>query len=304
MMLKNKSAFSTKKRKQLMFYIGILALPILQVLVFYFYVNINTFSLAFQEFDGMGYKFAGLDTFKKVFKLEHTIFRNFDFKLVMKNSLLVWLIGLLISFFPSLLFSYYIYKNHIGSGLFKIMLYLPHIIPHLVFITLYKFYMDTIPVNLGLITSGGFWISTVEWERFYYIFCGWMLGFGTSVLVYTGSMSGISDSIIESGQLDGITPLKEFIFIVLPMIWGTFVTMVVASLVSIFTSDMNGYAFKAANFNSQIQTIGYFLQNKTINGGMESYPLLSALGLIMTAIAVPLALLVRHLLTKYGPKTE
>ena len=149
----------------------------------------------------------------------------------------------------------------------------------------YKYFMDYIPVKLGMIASGGFWTSTVEWERFYYIFCGWMLGFGTSVLVYTGAMSGISESIIESGQLDGITPIKEFIYIVVPMIWGTFVTMTLASVVGLFTSDMHGYAFKAGNFNPQIQTIGYFLHNKTLNGGMESYPILSLFAALPVLIA-------------------
>ena len=303
-MLKNKKGFSSVKRKQLAFYIAVIAVPILQALVFYFYVNINSFLLAFQEFDGTGYTFAGLQTFQKVFTLEHNVFRNFNFWLVVKNSLLPWGLSFFIVTMPSIFFGYYIYKNHIGSGVFKILLYLPHIIPHLVFIMVYKYFMDFIPVNLGILKTAGDWTKHVEVERFYYMFCSWMFGFGTSVLVYSGTMSGISESIIESGKLDGITPMKELFLIVIPMIWGTFVTMMISSLVSIFTSDMNGYAFKAGNFNPQIQTIGYFLQNKAINGGMESYPVLSALGLIITALAVPITMLTRHLMLKYGPRTE
>lgn len=302
-MLKAKSGFSAKKRKELVFYIAIMALPILQTLVFYFYVNFNSFLLAFQEYDGLHYRFVGFDTLKKAVTFNHSVFQNFNIWLVLGSTVKPWLFGFFFSTIPSVFFAYYIYKKHIGSDAFKVILYLPHIIPHLVFIIIYKYYMNDFLSSIGLVKIG-FWTKTLEWERFYYIFATWMFGFGTAVLVYSGAMAGISESIIESGQLDGITPLKELVFIVIPMIWGTFVTMLVTSLISLFTSDLNGYAFRGAEFNPQLQTIGYFLYNGTVNAGMGGYPVLSAFGLIMTAIAVPLTMLTRHLLTKYGPKTE
>ena len=288
-----------------MFYIAILSLPILQTLVFYIYVNFNSFVLAFQEYDVSlgGYKFVGLATLKKVFTLEHSVFSGFNFGLVIKNTAIAWGVGIIFSTIPCILFAYYIYKKHIGSNAFKVILYLPHIIPHLVFIIIYKYYMNDLLPKLGIVPIG-FWIKDVEWERFYYLFCNWMFGFGTGVLVYSGAMASISDSIIESAQLDGITPAKELIYIVLPMIWGTFVTILVSSLVSFFTNDGNGYAFKGAQFNKQLQTLGYFMYNGTVNGGMPAYPVLSAFGLLVTAIAVPVTMLTRHLLTKYGPRTE
>lgn len=302
-MLKSKNSLSAKKRKELVFYIAIMALPILQTLVFYFYVNFNSFILAFQEYDGIGYRFAGFDTIKKVFTLEHSVFRNFNFGMVIGNTVLAWLFGFFSSTIPSVFFAYYIYKKHIGHDAFKVILYLPHIIPHLVFIIIYKYYMNDFLPTLGIVPVG-FWTKYIEWERFYYLFCSWMFGFGTAVLVYSGAMAGISDSVIESAQLDGITPFKELVFIVLPMVWGTFVTMMVTSLVGFFTNDLNGYAFKGAEFNPQLQVLGYFMYNGTVNGGMGSYPVLSAFGLMVTAIAVPFTMMVRRLLTKYGPKTE
>lgn len=261
--------------------------------------------LALQEYDvaTRSYKFVGFETIKKVFTQEHSIFRGFDFWLVIKNTGIAWIVGFCFNTVPCVLFAYYIYKKHAGSGAFKVILYLPHIIPHLVFIIIYKYYMNDFLPTLGIVPIG-FWTKSVEWERFYYLFCSWMFGFGTGVLVYSGAMAGVSDSIIESAQLDGITPAKELWYIVLPMIWGTFVTMLVTSLVSFFTNDGNGYAFKGAQFNPQIQTLGYFMYKGTVNGGMTAYPVLSAFGLLMTAIAVPVTMLTRRILTKYGPRME
>ena len=180
-MLKSKGGLSAKKRNQLIFYIAIMALPILQTLVFYFYVNFNSFLLAFQEYDGMHYQFAGFDTIEKVFTLKHTVFRNFDFGLVIKNTAIAWFVGFFFNTVPSVFFAYYIYKKRIGSDAFKVILYLPHIIPHLVFIIIYKYYMNDFLSTLGIVPIG-FWTKTVEIERIYYLFCSWMFGFGTAVL--------------------------------------------------------------------------------------------------------------------------
>ncbi len=302
-MLKNKSGFSAKKRKELAFYIAILALPITQVLVFYFYVNINSFILAFQSFNGTSYEFTGFDNFKAVFTLDHSIFNLFDYGTAIKNSGIAWLTGLITSSIPALFFSYYIYKNHIGSSFFRIILYIPHIIPLLVFILVYKFFMNDFIIALFKIEDYNFWMK-VGRDLFYYLFCGWMLSFGTSTLVYTGTMSGISDSIIESGQLDGITPTKELFLIVIPMIWGTFVTMTITSIIGFFTGEMHTFSFEAGNLDSHLYTFGYFIQRQTAYGSMATYPILSAFGLIMTAVVVPITILTRHLMLKYGPRTE
>ena len=37
---------------------------------------------------------------------------------------------------------------------------------------------------------------------------------------------------------------------------------------------------------------------------MSEYPFLSSLGLLMTFVAVPLTLLVKYLLEKFGPKAD
>ena len=53
---------------------------------------------------------------------------------------------------------------------------------------------------------------------------------------------------------------------------------------------------------------GYYFFRKTseavTNNDKQSLCSLSALGLIFSAIAIPLTFLVRHLLTKYGPKED
>lgn len=297
-------SFSTKKRNRLLFYIAVMTLPMIQIAIFYFYANIRSFTLAFTEYDGNGnYVFVGFKTFEQILSGKHTIFTNFRLGLVVKNSLIAFLAEFALGSFPAILFSYYIFKKYPFAGAFKIILYIPQIVSGLVFVIIYKYFMNDLLPKYGIVEIG-YWEQTLSSERFYYLFFTIFFSFGTRVLLYSGTMSGISDSIIESGKLEGITPLKELFFIVLPMIWGTFVTFTITALIGLFTNQMSGYAFKGSGFNSQLQTFGYFLFSKTADANLANYPILSALGLIMTIIAVPITLLTRYLLTRFGPKTE
>lgn len=56
------------------------------------------------------------------------------------------------------------------------------------------------------------------------IFYNLWVGFGTSVLMYSNGMSGISQEMVESAHLDGATGLTEFWKITLPMIYPTLST--------------------------------------------------------------------------------
>ena len=57
-----KSSASTQKRNRLVFYVSMIALPIAVVLVFYIYVNIQSFAMAFQTFDHeKGFYFTGFN---------------------------------------------------------------------------------------------------------------------------------------------------------------------------------------------------------------------------------------------------
>ena len=66
---------------------------------------------------------------------------------------------------------------------------------------------------------------------------------------------------------------------------------------------MNLYSFFGDSAEYYTQTLGYYLFVKVIgdNATPADYPFASALGVVFTIICVPLTLIVRKLLEKYGP---
>ncbi len=302
------------KYKSAIFYILMAALPVTQILVFYFYVNLKSFALSFQEYDLISntYSFAGFKNFANVFKE----IRGKDYLLSsIGNSLSLFAFSFVFGGLLSVIFSYYIYKKRFFAGAFKIVLYLPQILSSAVFVILYKYFMENAIPEIVWIFNGKegdkisgllYDVSNIKRMRILIMIFSTYIGFGTSVLMYSGTMSGISESIIESGKLEGITPMKELVFIVIPLIWPTFVTFTIASLTGIFTNQMDLYTIYGANAEYKLYTFGYYLYKQALDleGEFVKYPFLSAMGMAMTVVAIPITLGARYLLNKFGPSTD
>ena len=128
--------------------------------------------------------------------------------------------------------------------------------------------------------------------------------FGVNVIMYSSSMANISDSIIEASHIDGVNAWQEFFHIVIPRIYSTVVVFVVAGVSVLFTNQMSVMDFKGAFADSELTTIGYYLYSRIVRAETQEvqYPYFAALGLMLTIVAVPLAILIKKSLEKFGPK--
>ena len=289
-------------KSELIFYISLISLPILQVLIFYFYVNINSFTMSFKTYDTLKdrFKWDGLVNFERLWTelTKTSILKDAFF-----NSILVWLSTSVLCTFLCILFSYYIYKKWFLAKTFKFFLFLPSVLPGILLVIVYKFFAnEALPGYLLEIfgkTVDPLLISQKTILPSILFYCVFM-GFGGQLLIYTGSMGQIAPEIIEAGQVDGVTPVREFFSIVLPMILPTISTFLVAQIAGLFTNQAGLYSFFGSKVEYENYTIGYYLFI-LVNGegyGKTMYTYASALGLVCTFIAFPLTLLARHFLNK------
>ncbi|MBQ9756763.1 MAG: sugar ABC transporter permease [Clostridia bacterium] len=301
---------SVKEKKRILFYTSVVAFPVLQFIVFYIVVNLQSILFAFQSYDGVSkFDFVWFDNFKEVFKCFAT---EQKLSYAWKNSLVLYFFTLVVGTGGAIFFSNYIYKKNFGHKLFQVVLFLPHIISGVVLMTVYKFLLDQGIPQLGKALGVKILPLLDNYDdhfKLVLIFQLWM-GFGTQVLMYTSTMSGISSAVVESAQLDGITPFKELIFITLPMIYPTFVTFITVGVAGLFTNQMSLYNFYGNNVNPKAYTLGYYLFRETqvassiIPPDVSKYPKISALGLIFTLIAVPITFVVKWAMEKLGPSVD
>lgn len=299
-----------KSKWDWIFYIGLLIIPITQVVIFYFVVNINSILLAFKQYDGASGQFMwSIETLKQMFTTLHTD-KGMTFRLV--NSVIMYVVSMVVVLPLSLLFSFYIYKKKPANKFFRTMLFLPSVVSPIVLSMLFGYFVDrAIPEIMlkwfgkevdGLLAGLDTQFSTV-------IVYNALLGFGVQVLMYANAMSGINDSTVEAARLDGANSMQEFWHISLPSIFPTLTTFVVVGVAGLFTNQLNLLGFFNTSANVETQSIGYYLAAEILNaskvqGGVARYPLLSAFGLLSTAIAVPLTFLVKFLMERFGPRTD
>lgn len=304
----------TRSKKRLIFYILMVVFPVLQFAIFYIYTNFNVILMAFQKYsvaaDGLGYdmKYVFLDNFSSVF----AILKKENGGEMVGTSVLMYAISIFISTPLALFFSYYLYKKFALSGFFKTILFMPQVLSSVVLVILFEYMVTDVYVSLTGAEFG--LLDVVDTKLITILFFNVWISFGANVLIYTGSMSGISESIVESAKLDGASGLREFIYITMPMIFPTFATFFVAGIAGIFTNQMHLYTFYENN--SSIRTVGYYLYVQTLNSGLVSnthvsqnivwmsFPEISAFGLMIMIVVFPLTIIVRKLFNKYGPSVE
>ncbi len=316
----------TRQQKRLVFYVLMFALPLLQFLLFYLYVNFNSISIAFQErtiLEGQtGY---AISFTTEHFKDAWNLFFSGECGEMIGNSLQLLACQLVIVMPIALLFSYYIAKERPGASFFRAMLYLPQVISLVVLGILFKYVVNEVypymakeyfgqEKVMGLLSTGPDSDKNVVFYTSL-IFTLWF-SFGANVLIYTGAMSGVDHSIVESAELDGVTSLQEFWYIYVPMIFSTITTFILTGIAGIFNNQMNLYTFYGND--SDVEVFGYYFYKMTakqLSGSSGSAILaseaafaelaeLAALGLIATLILVPTTLIVRKLLNKYGPSAS
>ncbi len=306
---KVKKSKNISRRGDLLFHSLLLVWPVLQFCVFYIGVNFNSFRLAFEGMNGK-------PTFEWFANLFDPAQYYFDIILTaFLRSLKYYAISTVISVPLALLFAFYIYKKHFGSKFFRLLLFLPSILSSMVMVVLFNRFVNGALIAVIQDINPSFTkislFSGAEGYDAYVIFFNIMIGFGTTVLIYSNSMGEISPEVTEAAHLDGANTLQEIFHIVLPSIYSNISVFIVTGLATIFVNQYNLFSFFKDGVTNG-GTLGYYIYLNVSSVAQDIadpsnalvYHQFSALGLVLTAITIPITFLVRYLLRRFGPSTD
>lgn len=277
-----------------------LAVPLTNLVIFYFAVNINSVLMAFQENLGGKTVWSGYQ-FTRLFK--ELGMSDFIITEAIRNTLIFFLLGLLIINPLSLLLAYFLYKKIIGYRIFRFVFFLPSIISATVLTALYKQLIapggvvalvvealgGSVPL-LGYLATEGTALTAIV------IYTLWT-GFGVNIILFNGAMTRIPEEVMEYARLDGVGSGRELVQIIIPLIWPTLSTIITFAFVGIFTASGPILLFTKGQYGTY--TISFWIYdlvqgvNKVIN-----LEYASAVGLFFTLIGAPIVLIVRMLINK------
>ncbi len=288
--------FRSRKFRKNLFVICMLAYPVFQFAVMWAFVNFDSILMTFQKYDTLeGWKFVGLDNYAnwfEKFKIDPA------YKIMFVNSALHSLVGMFVIFPICLIVSYFLCRKIPASGFFRIIFYLPSIIP---LVVLVLGFTNMINVNgiLGKLYEGFnkeapalLVPPKVRWTV--YAFTTWA-GIGGNLLLLSGTIKRVPFEVLESARLDGVGTLGELFRIIIPMIWPTLVTMFIMSMMGIFSVVFQPL-FLTDKLMDDTMTIGLWIFNKaTDNSGNVQA---ATLGIMSTVVVAPVILLTRWGLDK------
>lgn len=307
---KKRAGMQTMQRRRLIFYILGVSLPLLQFAIMYIYVNFDALMLSFQKYEMFGdkggtYIWNGLNNFKDVFNAFKTtpylragIWRGFLIYLFTVAQIPIYI-----------MVAWYAVKQKPFATAAHIILYIPGILSSMVTASITKYALcEAAPAIVKLLTgevipslldSGDymqtFWVILID---------GFLMGVTANLLIYAGTMNSISDSVLEAAELDGVTQWQEFWHIYLPLISPTIVTFFILSLSTVLTADIGLFAYFGEAAPTDLYTVGYYMTLLTKNATYSTYPYLSALGMCITAIVIPLTIFGRKLCNRITRRWE
>ena len=217
----------------------LMLIPVIAYFLVFRYAPMYGILMAFQkynQFKGIrGSEFVGLAVFKKVFA-------NSNFWMAVKNTLILNFITMLFNFPLTILVALMLNEvRHLAfKKLTQSILYLPHFISWVVVagIATNLFSLDGGTINNIIIKMGGSgipFLSNRSWWVFTYVVCNIWKEIGWGTIIYLAALTGVDESLYEAAYLDGATRMQRIMYITLPMIKSTIVTMLILNVSRMMT---------------------------------------------------------------------
>lgn len=294
-----KSVKTTDKLKRAGFIVSFTILPTLTFLIFYVYVNLNSFAMAFQYNAADGSISWTLDNIREVFRRLFppdaemgeafaNTFKTFGVNMVM------FFIGIFVSFF--------LYKKIFLYNVYRILFYLPSIVSAVVMCAVYKDLLGN--YNTGLLFQKLYNLDYIpdifSDEKFantaVLINMVW-LTFPGNLIIWGGTFARVPDSVIESARIDGVNWVQEAFRIIIPMVWPTFALMFVLSIAGVFGAS--GQVFLLTQGQAGTQTVSNWMYMQvygvSINNSSNAFNYMSALGMFLTLVSCIVSITLRKL---------
>ncbi len=292
-----------KNSKAEWIFIGVMAAPaILHLLIFWLGCQIETIRLAFTD-NVTGE--VNLKNFEWAFEGLFAGAAVSDLSLAFKNTLIFFVVGCVLV--PvSMFFAYLIYRRTIGSAFMRLALYLPGAVSGIMMALLYaKLLESTGPLMTTIQKAAGLesgYMMQIENGVLYIIIFDVLIGVGANLVLWLGGMSRIPYDLIEYGKLEGVGPFREFVSVILPLIWPTFVTMISLQIIGIFGAT--GSVLILTNGQYGTYTLAFWMYKMVQEGLTSEYNHVAALGLIFTIVTIPLVVICRKIMNRFGEEVE
>ena len=216
-----------KKNKAMIFWFSLPA--VLSLLIMFVYPVFRTVLMSFCRVESVtattaDWTFYGLGNYLKIFK-------SASFLISMRNMLMIWFVGGIITLALAMLMAVVVTSGIRGKKFFRAAIYLPNIISAVALATMwiqYIFNYDYGMLNEIVQLFGG---DKVKWLgtdlKFWAMTGSFIFGsVGYYMLIYISGIEGIPQDLYEAATIDGAGKVSQFTRITLPLLKGVIKTSI------------------------------------------------------------------------------
>lgn len=177
-------------------------------------------------------EFIGFDNYKAIFTGDD------DFKKAILNTFMYAGIKVLLIVLLSIVFALMLNRKFFGSRAYRVLIYLPAVIPAVSVALLWKLIFTNGTNNvanfilsyIGIAPVNFFQTSSSSWATI--IFIGVWSGLGPTMLIVLAAVQGVNQELLEASELDGANAFHRFINIIIPAISKALIFVILTSLIS------------------------------------------------------------------------
>ena len=298
-MQKTKKKITKGKIEEWIFILCFLLPPLITLLFNWIICSVESGILAFQTYDGKWTIDNFVDVYKDLFSNEGGSTE------ALRNTALFYVFNTFLIMPLNYLLSYFIYKKIAGYKTFRLIFFLPSIIPSVAMTLAFKEFIKpwgplgnileifgkTVP-DSGLLETEGTALPMV------FIYC-FITGLPGSFMIQVGTMNRIPDSCFEAARMDGCSAFREFRSIVVPLMMPLILLGLLTGITGFFGAT--GPLLLLTNGNAGTMTISYWITKKVLFEGVSSYNITAAASLALGLLILPVSLIVRKLMVKLPP---
>lgn len=290
----------TRFKRDIPLYI-MLAIPMIYIIIFK-YVPMWDAQIAFKKYN----IFKGVTDSPWVgFQWFREAFAAGEFKVALKNTLILNLGGMLINFpFPIILAILLNELTHTKLKKFtQTVLYLPHFLSMVIIAGIvYQMFGANGMVNNVLNSIGiadvNFMGNSSSWRMIYWGSGVWA-GVGYGMIVYLAAMAGINIELYDAAYIDGAGRWKRIWHVTLPQIRGTIVTMLIMNV-----GKMLSISFERPFLlgNVLVKDVSSVISTYVYSVGLQAgrYDFATAIGLFQSVVSLAMVLAANKVAKKLG----
>ncbi len=309
--------YTKLQRKDFPFVYLLIALPVVQFLVFWLFVNVDSITLAFRnDIDGS----FTMDHFVEVWQgIVGLDVYGFNLLEMAGRSFILWFVANVLAFPIGLFSTYVLYKKVWGHYAFRVIYLIPSLVGAIIWTSLVKavvdwngpvvYFLEKIGVQLDPIvkTQGLFASEKTAFPTLCVI--TFLLGIVGGNVIATGAFAKVPTELFEAGKIDGVNFFQEFFHIALPCAWPTVSTLLTVSLCTMLVADGSVFLYSNTTGQPGMATMGYYLYYMTYRisnstAAVKPYGYPAAVGIVITLVSVPIVLFGRKLLDKIVENVE